>query len=223
MVRILIVEDDEGLRYYLKEGLSQAGYRVFEAEDGRDAMDLLDQQAIDLMITDVMMPNLDGVTLTSELREVYHFPILMLTALESLDDKKKGFLSGADDYLVKPVELEELLLRVNALLRRSNIAKEKRIVFGQIVIDESARVVMNGSEKIDLPLKEFDILFKLASNPKKIFTRQQLMDDIWGYEAESDLRTIDVHIKRIRKRLEHVKDIELTTVWGLGYRLEVQK
>ncbi|TFD94492.1 response regulator transcription factor [Jeotgalibacillus sp. R-1-5s-1] len=223
MVRILIVEDDEGLRHYLKEGLSQAGYIVIEAEDGSDALDLLDQQAIDLMITDVMMPNLDGVTLTSELREVYVFPILMLTALESITDKKKGFLSGADDYLVKPVELEELLLRVNALLRRSNIAREKKIAFGRTVIEEAARVVIYENERIEFPMKEFDILFKLASNPRKIFTRQQLMDDIWGYEAESDLRTIDVHIKRIRKRLEHIEDIEVKTVWGLGYRLEVQK
>lgn len=221
MVRVLIVEDDQALRHYLKEGLTQAGYNVFEAEDGSDALKVLDQQGIDLVITDVMMPNLDGVTLTSELREVYDFPILMLTALEILEDKKKGFLSGADDYLVKPVELEELLLRVSALLRRAHISKEKQIQLGNTVINESSRTVTYGEMTLELPLKEFQILFKLASSPTKIFTRQQLMDDIWGYDAESDLRTIDVHIKRIRQRLEGVSDFEVKTVWGLGYRLEV--
>ncbi|TFE02397.1 response regulator transcription factor [Jeotgalibacillus salarius] len=221
MVRVLIVEDDQALRHYLREGMTQAGYRVFEAEDGSEALQVLDQQGIDLVITDVMMPNLDGVTLTSELREVYDFPVLMLTALETLEDKRKGFLSGADDYLVKPVELEELLLRVSALLRRAHISKEKQIKFGGTVIDDSSRTVTYGETTLELPLKEFQILFKLASSPTKIFTRQQLMDDIWGYDAESDLRTIDVHIKRIRQRLEGVNDFEVKTVWGLGYRLEV--
>ncbi|TCI20562.1 response regulator transcription factor [Exiguobacterium sp. SL-9] len=223
MVTILLVEDDPALGGLLHEYLTTSGYRVHLAVDGEEALDVLEREPIDLMVTDVMMPRLDGRELTEQLRDAgYTFPILMLTALETLPDKKKGFRAGADDYLVKPVDLEELELRIEAMLRRANIYREHQIQLNDCVLDESSLTVVTPSETIEVAKKEFELLFYLATHLNQVFTRQQLLDRIWGYETESDVRTIDVHINRLRSRLKHVEAFQISTAWGLGYRLELK-
>lgn len=223
MVTILLVEDDPALGGLLHEYLTTSGYRVHLAVDGEAALDLLERKPIDVMVTDVMMPRLDGRELTEQLRDAgYTFPILMLTALETLPDKKKGFRAGADDYLVKPVDLEELELRIEAMLRRANIYREHQIQLNDCVLDESALTVVTPGETIEVPKKEFELLYHLATHLNQVFTRQQLLDRIWGYETESDVRTIDVHINRLRSRLKHVEAFQISTAWGLGYRLELK-
>ena len=223
MVTILLVEDDPALGSLLDEYLTTSGYRVHLAVDGEAALDVLEREPIDLMVTDVMMPRLDGRELTEQLRDAgYTFPILMLTALETLPDKKKGFRAGADDYLVKPVDLEELELRIEAMLRRANIYREHQIQLNDCVLDERSLTVVTPSETIEVPKKEFELLYHLATHLNQVFTRQQLLDRIWGYETESDVRTIDVHINRLRSRLKHVEAFQISTAWGLGYRLELK-
>lgn len=221
MVNILVVDDNESIRKLMTAYLVRDGYTVFTAEDGLKALELLDTEHIDLMIADIMMPNMDGYTLTKELRSSrYHLPILMITAKESLEDKKRGFLAGTDDYMVKPVDFEEMLLRVSALLRRSKISNEHRIVVGDVILDYETLSVITKTETVVLPKKEFFLLFKLLSYPKKIFTRQDLMDDIWGYDNETDERTVDVHIKRLREKFDDLPDFKIITVRGLGYKAE---
>ncbi|WP_215114988.1 response regulator transcription factor [Exiguobacterium sp. s70] len=223
MVTILLVEDDPALGSLLDEYFTTSGYRVHLAVDGEAALDVLEREPIDLMVTDVMMPRLDGRELTEQLRDAgYTFPILMLTALETLPDKKKGFRAGADDYLVKPVDLEELELRIEAMLRRANIYREHQIQLNDCVLDERSLTVVTPSETIEVPKKEFELLYHLATHLNQVFTRQQLLDRIWGYETESDVRTIDVHINRLRSRLKHVEAFQISTAWGLGYRLELK-
>lgn len=221
MVNILVVDDNESIRKLMTAYLVRDGYTVFTAEDGLKALELLDTEHIDLMIADIMMPHMDGYTLTKELRSSrYHLPILMITAKESLEDKKRGFLAGTDDYMVKPVDFEEMLLRVAALLRRSKISNEHRIVVGDVILDYETLSVITKTETVVLPKKEFFLLFKLLSYPKKIFTRQDLMDDIWGYDNETDERTVDVHIKRLREKFDDLPDFKIITVRGLGYKAE---
>lgn len=221
MVNILAVDDNESIRKLMTAYLVREGYNVFTASDGLQALELLDKEHIDLMIADIMMPNMDGYTLTRELRASrYHMPILMITAKESLEDKKKGFSVGTDDYMVKPIDFEEMLLRVNALLRRAKISNEHRIVLGDVVLDHETLSVITKEETIVLPKKEFYLLFKLLSYPKKIFTRQDLMDDIWGYDNETDERTVDVHIKRLREKFDSLPEFKIITVRGLGYKAE---
>ena len=222
MFKILAVDDNETIRKLIASYLLRDGYQVFLASDGIEALDILDREHIDLMIADIMMPNMDGYTLTQELRTArYYFPILMITAKGSIEDKKKGFMSGTDDYMVKPIDFDEMLLRVSALLRRAKISNEHQIKINDIVLDYDTLTVSANGEDVLLPKKEFQLLFKLLSYPKKIFTRQDLMDEIWGFDNETDERTIDVHIKRLRERYGEIKDFKIITVRGLGYRAEI--
>ena len=222
MFHILIVEDDKNLRRLMATYLERDGYEVYYAGDGQQALDVLDAQHIDLIISDIMMPNMDGYELTEELRSAdYTIPILMVTAKETFEDKKKGFLVGTDDYMVKPLDMEEMLLRVAALLRRANIANEHKLSIGEdITLDYDSLTVTAHGEIYELPKKEFYLLFKLLSYPKKIFTRQQLMDEIWGMDAEADERTVDVHIKRLREKFDDLNEFKIVTIRGLGYKAE---
>jgi DNA-binding response OmpR family regulator len=217
----MVVEDDRNLRQLMRASLEGAGYTVITAEDGEEALEKLEEHHADLFICDIMMPNMDGYELTQTLRESdYKQPVLMVTAKETLADKTEGFGVGADDYMVKPVDMEEMLLRVSALLRRARIANEHRLVIGNCVLDNETLQLTHGTEVIQFPPKEFYLLFKLLSYPKKIFTRQQLMDEIWGMDAQADERTVDVHIKRLREKTEGFGDFRIVTIRGLGYKAE---
>lgn len=219
MFKILVVEDNKNLRKLMVTYLKKNNYEPIEAEDGEQALDVLDKNHIDLIITDIMMPNLDGFELTKELREAnYMLPILFVTAKESIDDKKKGFLIGADDYMVKPVDMDEMVLRVGVLLRRANIVNQRKLIINDVVLSYDELVLKKGNEVYELPQKEFLLLYKLLSFPNKIFTRQDLMDEIWGLETESDLRTVDVHIKRLREKFATFTDFEIVTIRGVGYK-----
>jgi two-component system OmpR family response regulator len=219
MFNILVCEDDRNIRRLICEYLKKENYNVFESENGEEALNVLDASHIDLLITDIMMPIIDGYALSKELREAgYELPILVITAKDTIDDKKKGFNIGIDDYMVKPVDMDELVLRVFALLRRAKIASEKEMVVGTTIFNYDNYTVTVNNINIELPKMEFQLIFKLLSQPNRIFTRHQLMDEIWGYNAESDMRTVDVHIKRLRERFEGNKDFEIVTVKGLGYK-----
>ncbi|WP_024621955.1 response regulator transcription factor [Metaclostridioides mangenotii] len=219
MFNILIAEDDKNLRKLISATLKQNGYNSFVAEDGEKALNIIDNEHIDLVISDIMMPNLDGYDLTESLRESgYNMPILMVTAKETFDDKKKGFVVGADDYMVKPIDIEEMILRIGALLRRSKISNEHRVYVGDIVLDYDEISVSINGEKTTLPKKEFYLLFKLLSYPEVIFTRRQLLDEIWGMDNDVDERTVDVHIKRLREKYYDLEEFEIVTVRGLGYK-----
>ena len=223
MWNVLICEDDKHIRRLFRDTLEKEGYTVFEAPDGSKALEILEKHHIDLLITDVMMPHMDGNDLTRALREGgFELPILMITARESLDDKRTGFNAGTDDYMVKPVDMDEMLLRVFALLRRAKIASEQRLVIGRTILDYEALTLDNGNEIMNFPKKEFQVLFKLLASPNRIFTRAQIMDEIWGYESESDHRTVDVHIKRLREKIGENPDFEIVTVKGLGYKAIVK-
>lgn len=220
MLNILVVDDNESIRKLTGAYLSREGYHVLTACDGVEAMQVLDQEHIDLMIADIMMPNMDGYTLTSELRSFKpDLPILMITAKESYEDKKKGFLVGTDDYMVKPIDFDEMLLRVSALLRRAKIFNEHKIVVGDVTLNYENLTLTTPDGIMQLPKKEFYLLFKLLSYPQKIFTRQDLMDEIWGMDNDTDERTVDVHIRRLREKLQHITQFEIATVRGLGYKV----
>lgn len=224
MVNILVAEDDDVLRRLLCTVIDKNGYTSFPARDGQEALDILDSEHIDLIISDIMMPNLDGYELTKELRDAdYNQPILLITAKEQFEDKRRGFNAGADDYMVKPIDVDEMILRIGALLRRAKIANEHRLVYGETSLDYDSLTVSIGSDSWQLPQKEFYLLFKLLSYPNKIFTRAQLMDEIWGMDSETDERTVDVHINRLRERFKSFDDFELVTVRGLGYKAVVSK
>ncbi|KWX78007.1 heme response regulator HssR [Paenibacillus riograndensis] len=219
MIHILVVEDDRHARRLLEAVLKREGYLVSTAEDGVRAMDVLEQQHIDLIVLDIMMPNMDGYEFAKELRDAGSLiPVLMATAKHLPEDKKKGFRLGIDDYMTKPVDTEEMLLRIQALLRRSQIASARKLVVGNVVLDYDALTVTRGEEKQTLPQKEFYLLYKLLSYPDRIFTRIQLMDEIWGMESESSDTTVNVHINRLRKRCEGYPEFELVSVRGLGYK-----
>ncbi len=219
MFHILVVEDDGGLRRLFCTVLEKNGYLATPAKDGEQALDVLDKTYIDLIISDIMMPNMDGYELTEALRESNaSLPILMVTAKEQYEDKQRGFLVGTDDYMVKPIDVNEMVLRVGALLRRAKIANDHKIVCGATVFDYDALTVITPQEQIPLPQKEFYLLYKLISYPNKIFTRQQLMDEIWGPDSDSTVRTVDVHINRLRERFKDNPDFSLVTVRGLGYK-----
>lgn len=221
MFNILVVDDNESIRKLIITYLKREGYHTFAAADGIEALELLDLEHVDLMIVDVMMPKMDGYTLTEDLRTAnYNLPILMITAKERIEDKKKGFLVGTDDYMVKPIDFDEMLLRVSALLRRAKINTEKKIVIGDVVLEYDNLTVKTKTEEILLPQKEFYLLFKLLSYPKKIFTRHDLMDEIWGYDSETDERTVDVHIKRLREKFSNLTEFTIITIRGLGYKAE---
>lgn len=221
MLNILVVDDNESIRKLTTTYLNRDGYYVITASDGLEALKVLEQEHIDLMIADIMMPNMDGYTLTKELRSYKpDLPILMITAKESYEDKKKGFMAGSDDYMVKPIDFDEMLLRVAALLRRAKISNEHKIVVGDITLNYENLTITSSKVDMQLPKKEFYLLFKLLSYPQKIFTRQDLMDEIWGMDNETDERTVDVHIRRLREKLQHIEEFEIVTVRGLGYKVE---
>lgn len=220
MFRILIVEDNKELNQMFCRVLTKHGYQCYPAFDGEEALDLLDREFIDLIITDIMMPHMDGFSLIRSLREANIVtPALMITAKDGFSDMREGFSSGADDYMVKPVNMDELVLRVGALLRRAKIVSERQLTIGQTLLAYDTLTVFDGRTEQQLPQKEFQLLYKLASSPGRIFTRQQIMDDIWGMESETDPRTVDVHINRLRDRFRDVTDFEIITVRGLGYKL----
>jgi len=222
MSTILIVDDDSPIRELASLFLRNDGFEVYEATDGVDALSRLDTVKVDLFIIDIMMPNMDGWELCRELRAAYDLPILMLTAKGETSQKLKGFQMGTDDYLVKPFEPLELVARVHALLKRYRIAASQTIQIGELRMDRKSFEVKVNDENLTLPLKEFELLFKLASYPGRTFSREQLIEDIWGYDFVGTDRTLDVHINRLRERFPQEKhSFMITTIRGLGYRLEI--
>lgn len=220
---ILVTDDDKHVRYLVKELLMKEGFHVIEAENGADAMEMLENNTVELAIVDIMMPIIDGYQLTEEIRKNYDIPIVLLTAKGEIEDKEKGFLSGTDDYLVKPFEPKELLFRVNALLRRYGKATELNIRMGSIFINKKSYEVEYNGKTYMLPLKEFELLSYLATHPNQVFSRAQLIENVWGIDYEGDDRTVDVHIKRLRERfIGSEKDFLIKTIRGIGYSMEVQ-
>ena len=224
MFKILVVEDDKNLRKLIATYLKKNEYITYEATNGLEALDIMDTNYIDLIISDIMMKEMDGYELTKSLRDAnYTIPILLVTAKSTIADKKEGFLLGADDYMVKPINMEELLLRVKVLLRRANAANEQKLIIGNLIIDYKQMSVLYKGKNYQLAQKEFQLLYKLLSTPDTIFTRQELIEEIWGLDSESDFRTVDVHIKRIREKLNDVKEFEIVTIRGIGYKAIIKK
>ena len=223
MARILIVEDDADLRALFAHVLEKQGYTVRQAGDGMQALDVLAQERFDLLISDVMMPLLDGNALVQRLRDAGNtMPILLITAKGDLDDMRLGFSSGADDYMVKPVNVGEMTLRVSALLRRAKIQHDRRLRLGETELEfDSFSLLYCGNREV-LPQKEFLLLYKLSSDPGKIFTKQQLMDAVWGYDSFTDAHTVEVHIGRLREKLANNPDIRIVTMRGVGYKVELK-
>ena len=220
MNRILIVEDDVELRQLFARVLEKNGYQVVTAEDGAEALRILGRGYVDLIISDIMMPVMDGNALVRALREDgVKTPVLMITAKSTLDDMREGFLSGTDDYMVKPVNVNEMVLRVGALLRRARMLSERRQRIGETLLECDSLTVSRAGQSMVLPQKEFMLLYKMAAYPGKIFTRQQLMDEIWGYNAEVDSHTVDVHIGRLRERFKDNPDFKIVTMRGVGYKV----
>ncbi|MED1203249.1 response regulator transcription factor [Heyndrickxia acidicola] len=223
MATVLIVDDDPNIRELVRVFLAREGFSIVEAEDGKEALKVCEKERVDLLILDIMMPNMDGWEVCREIRSYYSdsLPILMLTAKGTTAEKLKGFEIGTDDYMVKPFEPEELIARVKALLKRYNISLSNKVSVGNVELDRSTLTVSDGKKEVTLPLKEFEILFKLGAHPGIIFTREQLIEEFWGYDYEGDERTVDVHIKRIRDRFfDEDCPFKITTIRGLGYRLE---
>lgn len=219
MLRIMIVDDNANTRKLTQAVLKQNGYDTVCACDGEEGLELLDKIHIDLIILDVMMPKMNGFEFTRTLRDCgWETPILMVTAKESHMDKKEGFLAGTDDYMVKPVDDEEMLLRIAALLRRSKIASERKITIGSTVLNHDSLTVTTPDGTVELPQKEFMLLFQLLSYKDKIFTRRQLMDEIWDMDTDTDERTVDVHINRLRDKFKNNPDFSIVTIRGLGYK-----
>lgn len=220
MFKILIAEDDSELRQLFSHVLIKNGYSVTGVCNGKEALDALDKGYYDLIISDIMMPEMDGYELVSSLRTAgYSIPVMMITAKDAFDDMRMGFVSGTDDYMVKPVNVNEMVLRVGALLRRAQMINNRRLVIGGTVMEcDSLTVTWDGQSAV-LPQKEFMLLYKMASFPGRIFTRQQLMDDIWGYDSDTDTHTVDVHIGRLRDRFRDSKDFKIVTMRGVGYKV----
>ena len=220
MFKILIAEDDRELRQLFEHVLVKHGYAVTGVSNGREALQAMAENYFDLVISDIMMPEMDGYELVESLRQSGHtLPVLMITARGSFDDMRQGFLSGTDDYMVKPVNVNEMVLRVGALLRRAQMINERRQTLGSTVMECDSLTVTTGGESMVLPQKEFMLLYKMASFPGKIFTRQQLMDEIWGYGSDSDTHTVDVHIGRLRERFRDNADFRIVTMRGVGYKV----
>lgn len=219
MFHILVADDDKHTRMLLRAVLESENYTVSTAENGEQALELLDREHIDLVILDVMMPEMDGYEFTRIVRQTDStLPILMVTAKHLPEDEKKGFLVGTDDYITKPIDEEKLLLRIKALLRRARIVSEQRIVIGEVILDYNSFTVTRGDEVQVLPQKEFMLLYKLLSYPGQIFSRIQLMDEIWGTDSETGWETVTVHVGRLRKRFEGWNEFEIVAVRGLGYK-----
>jgi len=224
MFQILVVEDDKNARLLMSTVLTRCGYEPILACDGVEALEILDHKHVDLIVLDVMMPRMDGYEFTNILRSGgCMIPIIMVTARETPADKKRGFIVGVDDYMVKPVDEEEMILRISALLRRSRIAGERKLTVGRTVLHYDSLTVQDESGVQELPQKEFMLLFHLLSYPNKIFTRRQLMDKIWDMDSESEERTVDVHVSRVRERFRNNSDFGIVTVRGLGYKAVPKK
>lgn len=224
MFRILVVEDDKELRDLFCTVLSENGYMAIPAEDGMNAFDILEDTYVDLVISDVMMPVMNGFEMIKELRAAnYTMPILIITARENAADKREGFQAGTDDYMVKPIDVNEMVWRVEALLRRSQIVSQRKARIGSSEFNCDTLTASVGDWEIELPQKEFLLLFKLVSSPGRIFTRRQIMEEIWGLEAETDSHTLDVHISRLREKFKDNPDFEIVTVRGLGYKAVKKK
>ncbi|MBR2473945.1 MAG: response regulator transcription factor [Clostridia bacterium] len=219
MFHILVADDDKNTRLYLKAVLNKAGYTVSVAENGEQALEIMEKEHIDLALLDIMMPKMDGYEFTKTLREAQSsLPILMVSAKQLPEDKHRGFSVGTDDYMVKPIDEEEMLYRIKALLRRARIESERKIVIGNVTVDFDSMTVTGNGQIQELPQKEFLLLYKLLSYPGKIFTRIQLMDEIWGMDSSTGWETVTVHIGRLRKRFEGWKEFEIESVRGLGYK-----
>ncbi len=219
MINILVADDDKNTRLLMKAILEAEHYHVFTAADGQQALQMLDREHIDLVVLDIMMPNMDGYEFTATLRENNNtLPILMVSAKHLPEDKHRGFLVGTDDYITKPIDEEEMLLRIKALLRRAKIVNDRRIVIGDVVLDYDSFTVSRPGQVQELPQKEFLLLYKLLSYPGKIFTRIQLMDEIWGMDCETGWETVTVHVGRLRKRFEGWEEFSVESVRGLGYK-----
>lgn len=221
MLKILIAEDDRELRRLFAHVLIKNGYAVKEVSDGQEALDALDAEYFDLLLSDVMMPRVDGYALVRLLRDAGNTtPVMMITAKDAFDDMRLGFLSGTDDYMVKPVNVNEMVLRVGALLRRAQMIHDRRQTIGSTVMEcDTFTVTVGNGQGFTLPQKEFMLLYKMASYPGRIFTRQQLMDDVWGYDSDSDTHTVDVHIGRLRDRFRDNPDFKIVTMRGVGYKV----
>ena len=220
MNKILIAEDDQELRQLFTHVLEKNGFSVTGVSNGKEALDSMKNDYFDVVISDIMMPVMDGYEFVKQLRESGNTtPVLMITAKDAFDDMRQGFLSGTDDYMVKPININEMILRVQALLRRAQMINDRRQVIGETIMECDSLTVTTPKESFILPQKEFMLLYKMASYPSRIFTRQQLMDEIWGYESDSDTHTVDVHIGRLRERFRDNKDFEIVTMRGVGYKV----
>ena len=223
MLKILIAEDDRELRQLFSHVLTKNGYLVRGVANGREALDALDKEYFDLIISDIMMPEVDGYELVKTLRSTgNNTPVMMITAKDAFDDMRQGFSYGTDEYMVKPININEMLLRVGALLRRAQMINDRRLVFGKTILELDSLSVYTEHESFILPQKEFMLLYKMASFPGKIFTRHQLMDEIWGYDNETDTHTVDVHIARLRDRFKSNTDFKIVTMRGVGYKVVKQ-
>ena len=220
MLKILIAEDDRELRRLFAHVLIKNGYTVKEVANGKEALDAIDNEYFDLIISDIMMPVMDGYTLVRMLRDAgNNTPVMMITAKDAFDDMRLGFLSGSDDYMIKPVNVNEMVIRVQALLRRAQMINERKQTIGSTVMECDTFTVTSNEGTMVLPQKEFMLLYKMASYPGRIFTRQQLMDDVWGFDSESATHTVDVHIGRLRDRFKENKDFKIVTMRGSGYKV----
>jgi two-component system OmpR family response regulator len=218
MVNILIIEDDDSVRLLTKARLKDR-YKVLEAGNGLEALEILDHQAVDLIICDIMMPEMDGYEFLEELRESGdQTPVILLTAMDTMAHKKKGFQLGTDDYVTKPVDYEELILRIEAILRRSGIQRAKEITIGDFILSEKSKSARIGDKEIQLTEKEFDLLYKLLSYPDTFFTKQQLMDEIWGFDSESDYDTIKTYVNRLRRKFQDYPVFQIVSLRGVGYK-----
>lgn len=223
MFRVLVVDDDKNTRYFIKEALELERYLVFCAKSAEEALDIYDKQYIDILIVDIMMPGIDGYELTRQLRAINKdLLVLMISAKQLPEDRKKGFLVGIDDFMTKPIDAEELVLHVKALLHRGKTAVGRRMQIGEVDIDYDSLTVKRGDETHELPQKEFMLLYKLLSAPNKIFTKIQLMDEIWGVDCETGVETVTVHIGRLRKRFEGWEEFEIDNIRGLGYKAVIK-
>lgn len=223
MINIMVVEDDEKLNYIVCTYLNDNGYRAISCKNAMEAFDKMLDEVVHMIISDIMMPEMDGFEFASHIRKQdRNIPILFMTARDDISAKQKGYHIGIDDYMVKPIEMDELILRVSALLRRANIANERKLTAGSMLLNEEETVAYINGEEISLTVKEFNILFKLLSYPKRTFTRMQLMDEFWGFESESNPRTVDVSITKLRDKISECQDVEIVTVRGLGYKAVIK-
>lgn len=223
MINILVIEDDEKLNYIVCSFLNNKGYRAIRCKNGSEAFDRILEEPVNLIISDIMMPEMDGFELAAEIRrQDKSIPILFMTARDDITAKEKGYSLGIDDYMVKPIEMDELILRVAALLRRANIRDERKLTAGALTLNEEETTAYLDEDELPLTVKEFNILFKLLSYPKRTFTRAQLMDEFWGYDTESNPRTVDVSITKLRDKLSDCADVEIVTVRGLGYKAVIK-